>query len=101
MRSDTEEQSYATKLDEDSFKWGILASYMAISDTHFDGAGFNSFLNMLFGTKVWFVGIPKEQDLGPRGLLTNFADISPFDNNGWLNDKLDWQKVVLRKHDSL
>lgn len=81
----------------------MIASPSAISDTHGDASGFGSFVNIHKGRKIWLIALlkidPEEEDSDPFYI---FMDISALDAAiGWLNEKFDWQIIILNEGDSM
>lgn len=54
--------TFATQVPHEDFRWALLASAGAISDTHMDAAGFATVVRSLLGKKFWFVGYPDSED---------------------------------------
>ncbi|TDL15713.1 hypothetical protein BD410DRAFT_844993 [Rickenella mellea] len=79
------EHKWHTELPVDCLAWALAATCRATSGTHIDAAGFCTWINVLFGIKLWYIAtsytLPGE--------------------NGWSEDmdSWRWQVVVMRKGD--
>ncbi len=54
--------AFATSMPHTDFRWALLASQGAISDTHLDAGGLATFVRVLLGRKLWFIGYPDSTD---------------------------------------
>lgn len=52
---------FGTEQPHTDFKWALCASAGAVSDAHMDAGGFATFIRVLLGRKLWFIGIPSSQ----------------------------------------
>ena len=66
--------------------WALVASASAVSRTHMDASGYCTFLRIILGMKVWFIGCGEPQ-----------AKVG----EGWNDNDYTWQAVVLRPGDDL
>lgn len=54
--------TFATQVPHEDFRWGLIASGGAITDTHMDAGGFATIVRLLLGLKLWFIGYPDIDD---------------------------------------
>lgn len=84
--------TWATQHPKGYQTWGLAATAPAISDTHIDGAGFCTWLQIELGTKTWLVGHPREKAA---------EDMTYLNKSGWRNEQLMWEIVQLEEGDEL
>jgi hypothetical protein len=84
---------WKTPFPKAAFKWALMASEGAISQTHMDAGGFATHIQVQLGSKLWFI-------------LQNLA--CPSVQDGWVEDgkndsgeELVWHVVVLQPGDDL
>ena len=66
--------------------WALAATAGAISDVHVDAAGFGTWVRLILGRKIWYIGV-------------NRAAVPTAD--GWDKGSLEWHAIVLGPQDEL
>lgn len=53
---------FRTRLPRELATWGLAASAGALSPTHVDESGFDTYLQIVFGCKLWLFGFPRTEN---------------------------------------
>lgn len=86
------DHSWSTDFYSDSAAWALLSLNHAISATHIDAGGYATFVEVVEGQKIWFIGGNDEGVFPTRDIPTGAGFDESFTN---------WYPVVLNKGDQL